>query len=115
MVLFPEGTSSNGDGVLKFKGAIFGAAAVSNAPVQPLCIRYRKVNSENVCHKNRDRIYYYGDISFFPHLLGLFSLKSIEVSLSILPAICTINKDRKLIVEDAYSCIDHCYQKLVEA
>jgi 1-acyl-sn-glycerol-3-phosphate acyltransferase len=38
---FPEGTTSEGDRLLRFYPAMFQAAVLSGAPVQPVAIRYR--------------------------------------------------------------------------
>jgi 1-acyl-sn-glycerol-3-phosphate acyltransferase len=81
VVLFPEGTSSNGDGVLPFRKTFMRSAIQAGVDVVPACIRYTAINGKQVTANNRDRIYYYGDIVFFPHFFNLFRLSSIDVSL----------------------------------
>jgi 1-acyl-sn-glycerol-3-phosphate acyltransferase len=49
VTLFPEGTTSDGEGLLKFQPRLFGAAIDSARPVQPVALRYeRAANGENI-------------------------------------------------------------------
>ena len=48
-VVFPEGTTTGGDTMLKFQPRLFAAAIDSGSPVQPLALRYsRAANGENI-------------------------------------------------------------------
>ena len=87
VVLFPEATTSNGDTVRPFKNSLFNAAIESTSDVLPVCLRYTKLDGEAMGHKNRDRIYYYGGMSFFTHLFRLLSHASVEVELVPLKAL----------------------------
>ena len=87
VVLFPEATSSNGDGLLPFKVALFAVAERSGFAVAPMCICYHAIGGAPITPANRDRLYYYGDISFFPHVLGVPFLGGAEATLEFLPAI----------------------------
>src|SRR5512133_106995 len=87
VTLFPEGTSSNGDSVLPFKGALFSAAEKADVPILPVCIQYQTINGQPLSPLNRDLAYYYGDIEFFPHLMKLFFVKRIEVKVEFLKKI----------------------------
>lgn len=99
ITLFPEGTSSNGDSVLPFKGALFSAAGKKGIDIQPVCIKYLSIDGRPVSPDNRDLVFYYGDIRFFPHLLRLFLVKRIEVSVTWLDQAKTDQKTRKDIVD----------------
>ncbi len=47
--VFPEGTTTEGEGLLKFQPRLFAAALDSGRPVQPLALRYaRAANGENI-------------------------------------------------------------------
>jgi len=57
IVLFPEGTSTNGqEGVLPFHAALFEAAVQAQVPVRPVCLRYT-----TPAGKPEPRAYYWGD------------------------------------------------------
>lgn len=84
VVLFPEGTTSNGDAVHPFKSALFASAIRSGARVLPVCLVYTRINGAPVTPENRDRICYYGGIGFFVHLFRVLGLRSITVQASFL-------------------------------
>jgi len=68
VVLFPEGTSSDGSQVLPFRPALFDAATKAGAYVVSAHMSYDVADgsaASDVC--------YWGSMSFFPHLLRLLS------------------------------------------
>jgi 1-acyl-sn-glycerol-3-phosphate acyltransferase len=87
VILFPEGTTSNGDRVMQFKYPLFDAAVAARADIVPLCLRYTRVNNERLTHRNRDAIFYYGGVTFSQHFPRLLALKSIEVEILPLKSI----------------------------
>ncbi|MGO9127030.1 MAG: lysophospholipid acyltransferase family protein [Terriglobales bacterium] len=73
VVLFPEGTSSDGSQVLPFRPALFDAATKAGANVVSAHISYDVADgsaANDVC--------YWGSMSFFPHLLRLLSRHQIR-------------------------------------
>ncbi len=89
VVLFPEGTTSNGDTVRPFKNSLFTAALSTSTPVLPLCIRYRRMNGKRLHGGDRDAIYYYGDVTFAKHAPRLLALRSLHVECRALEPIET--------------------------
>lgn len=80
VVVFLEGTTSNGDGVLPFKPSFLEVVFQTDKPVLGLCIKYRSFNGRPVDKDIRDMIYYYGDHQLTNHLVKfLVSLKRMEV------------------------------------
>ena len=80
LILFPEGTSSDGRRVLPFKSPLFDAAMHTNSIVQPITIRYTHLNGIPVSYSNRSLFGWYGDMDLAPHLwnalsLGIFTIK----------------------------------------
>jgi 1-acyl-sn-glycerol-3-phosphate acyltransferase len=72
VVLFPEGTSSDGSTVIPFRSPLFEAALQIDEPITPASIRYEADGgcvARDVC--------YWADMTFGPHLLRLLSLKSV--------------------------------------
>lgn len=82
VVLFPEGTSSNGEQVLPFKAGLLESAFKSNARVLPVCLAYEKANGSRLTREMADKVFYYGDMEFLSQLMGLLSLRSITVTLT---------------------------------
>lgn len=77
VVLFAEGTSSDGHKVLPFRSSHLEPVRRSEIPIVPAAIRYELTEgsiSEDVC--------YWGDMTLLPHLIHLFSLPRIFASVS---------------------------------
>lgn len=78
LVLFPEGTSTDGNRVLEFKSALLGAAETtcsglgggpdSAVPVQPVTLAYTKVYGLPLGRHERPVFSWYGDMELAPHL-----------------------------------------------
>jgi 1-acyl-sn-glycerol-3-phosphate acyltransferase len=77
IVLFPEGTSSDGRHVLPFKSSLLEPASRSKHPLSVAFINYSipdgKVG-EDVC--------YWGDMTLAPHLVNLFSKERVTARVS---------------------------------
>src|SRR5208282_5055286 len=64
ILFFPEGTSTNGSQLLRFRSRLFDPAVVAGQPVTAAAIRYVIEDGS----PERD-LCWYGDESFLPHLL----------------------------------------------
>lgn len=82
--VFPEGTSGDGSEVLRFKRPLFRSAIDANAKTSVMCLNYVEINGEAVSTRNRDSLFWYGDMSFLPHLWNFFKCKSVIVELDFL-------------------------------
>src|SRR5262245_12809418 len=89
VLLFPEGTSSNGERLLPFQPVPFAAPLRMGAPIIPITLTYTTVNQQPVSELNRDQIYWYGDMDLVSHLWGLLALRGIGVTVKIHPPIET--------------------------
>lgn len=95
VVIFPEGTTTDGSGpLLPFKTAFFAAAAQKNAMILPVAIRYLSVDGAPADAAAVERIAYYGDMTFLTHLRRILSLKSLEVRLTVLEPVNAAAYDR---------------------
>jgi 1-acyl-sn-glycerol-3-phosphate acyltransferase len=70
IVLFPEGTSSNGLRILPFKSSFFGAAEHDDVVVQPVTLAYRGWWGLPMNWRNRPTYAWYGEMDMIPHLWG---------------------------------------------
>src|SRR5579863_2172798 len=68
LVLFPEGTSSDGNRVLPFKSALLGAADAGAITVQPVSTAYTGIHGIPMGRENRPLFAWYGDMDLVPHL-----------------------------------------------
>jgi 1-acyl-sn-glycerol-3-phosphate acyltransferase len=83
VILFPEGTSGDGKQLGVFKTSFFEAPLKAGCRIVPLAVRYCKVNGKPVTDENKDLVYWYGDMYFFPHLMGVLGLNDIEIEVKI--------------------------------
>ncbi len=106
IVIFPEATSTNGQGVLRFRCPLYNSAIAAQRQILPICLNYKKIDGENLNKENRDKVFWYGSMEFFPHLVGLMKLKTIEVEIEFLDSIKVIeNSDAKTIAESTHGLI----------
>jgi len=89
VAIFPEATSTEGREVLRFRRPLFQAAIDSNVEVLPLCLNYRYINFEPINVFNKDKVFWYGDMTFGKHFWELLKTPRIEADLSLLPVIET--------------------------
>ncbi len=87
VLLFPEGTSTNGETLLPFQSAPFAAALKARAIVLPVTLTYRRIDEQPLSEANRDRVYWYSGMDFMSHLWNLLGVRQIEVSVQVHPAI----------------------------
>lgn len=91
LVLFPEGTSGDGNRVLPFKSTLFRVAdiTVDEQPVtvQPVCMVPVEINGLPVGRLERPLFCWYGDMDMVSHLWALLGLSSVHVTVEFFPAI----------------------------
>ncbi len=75
VVLFPEGTSTNGQTIKEFRKSLFQVAVQAQAPILPICIKYTHIDDKPIDDSNRDLICWYGDMTFAPHFNKLLGRK----------------------------------------
>lgn len=86
LVLFPEGTSNDGNRTLPFKSSMFAAAEprsdderIEGLRVQPVSITYTRLNGMPMGRGLRPFYAWYGDMDLVPHLLDALSLGRVDV------------------------------------
>lgn len=92
LVLFAEGTTSDGRRVLPFRSALVGAAQAASGRnegasyIQPLNIAYPKIGGLPIGRGDHPHIAWHGDMDLVPHLADLLTLPGIECHVTFLPA-----------------------------
>ena len=112
LILFPEGTSSDGNRVLPFKSALLSAAenAAGDAPitVQPVSLAYVRLNGMPIGRLYRPFFAWYGDMEMAPHLWTLLGLGIVTVSVEFhAPMLASAFPSRKALAA-------HCYATIAE-
>ncbi|WP_051540683.1 1-acyl-sn-glycerol-3-phosphate acyltransferase [Ahrensia sp. 13_GOM-1096m] len=86
IVLFPEGTTSDGNFIYPFKSSLFGAlgvgAAAISSPIQPVSVAYNKLCGLPMGRFKRPLAAWPGDIEIVPHLIGVISEPHLGVVVS---------------------------------
>ena len=110
LILFPEGTTSDGSSVLPFKSSIFGIlfagdAEISASAVQPVIIRVLAVDGRAVSSQvDRDGYAFYGDMQAGAHAWGFLRSKGAQIEVRFVDAITAdAALDRKALAQRAYS------------
>lgn len=90
VVLFGEGTSSDGNRVLPFRSALLGGLRDAmeeqgRGYVQPVSIAYRNFHGIPMGRRNRDVAAWYGDMELLPHLWRVVCEGAIDVTVSFGP------------------------------
>ena len=115
MVLFAEGTSSDGNRVLPFRTALIGAAKTAMTAeqtsdqrsdqrvwVQPLSIAYTGIQGMAMGRQHRHLVAWYGDMELMPHLWALMKEGAIDVTLTFgEPIAFDSDANRKQIAAEA--------------
>ena len=84
LIIFPEGTSSDGQSVLPFKSSLFGIVLDAKNPpdIQPFTIELAMVNNHEVSsQEDRDLYTWHGDMTLAPHLWHFAKNKGAKVKL----------------------------------
>jgi lyso-ornithine lipid O-acyltransferase len=92
LVVFPEGTSSDGTDVLPFKSSLFSLAEemarAGSLLVQPVSVVYERLADGRAVTPPLTELYgWYADMDFFPHLLRAFRLRGVTIRIIFHPAI----------------------------
>jgi lyso-ornithine lipid O-acyltransferase len=91
IVLFAEGTSSDGNRVLPFRSALIGAAqkalaSTGSAWVQPVAIAYTRMQGLPMGRQHRPHVAWYGGADLLPHLKRLMGRGGVDVHVVFGPA-----------------------------
>lgn len=87
IMLFPEGTTNDGEHLKSFKSALF-AAAEPPVTLQPVALVYSRIDGKLPRSGRRvDSIAWYGDMTLLPHLWALLGLKRIEATVIFTPPV----------------------------
>ncbi len=90
IIIFPEGTSSDGSKVLKFKSSLFGLMDINEKEkfkLQPISIFYEKLDGTPVNRNFRPFFAWFGNMELLPHAWQFLGLGLSEVKVNFHKAI----------------------------
>lgn len=99
VVLFPEGTSSDGTSVLPFRSALFEGSIGADEPVTAAHLRYDVSDGSP-----QTDVAYWGPMSFLPHLLRLLSRTGVCATIRFAPQARKF-QDRKAAARETHDLV----------
>ena len=100
LLMFPEGTTTDGRCVRTFHGRLLSAAIDSGAHLQPVAIRYLRDGSTDPIAP------FIGDDDLLSHLMRLFSHDTADVEIHLLEPIACLNQERTVLAFRAQQAIE---------
>ena len=100
VLIFPEGTTSDGNRVLEFKSSSFSSVENQNFLIQPIVIVYSHLNGIPINRWLRPMIAWYGDMEFKPHLSKLVGLMSISAKIIYLEPVNTKSFENRKVLSN---------------
>ena len=109
VIIFPEGTSTRGERVERFRPSLLDAAASSGRPVHYGSLSYRTPPRSVPAHLS---VCWWGDMPFFRHLVGLLRLPTIHATL-IFGEEPIRASDRKVLAERLQQAVQRQFQAVI--
>lgn len=99
LIIFPEGTSSDGTNILPFKTSFFEILLNKDIKVQPFTISIMEVDGKTTIDAAiRDRYAWYGDMTLEPHLWAFAKGRGAIIKVTLQkPILSSEFNDRKLL------------------
>ena len=94
MVVFPEGTSSNGETVLPFRASLLAPALRGGYEISIACLCYELDDGDP-----KTEVCYWGGLTFFPHLLNLLGKRQVHATLRFGKFSSTTDDRKELAVQ----------------
>jgi lyso-ornithine lipid O-acyltransferase len=117
LILFPEGTSGDGNHVLPFKSALFSVAFKdAGAPntVQPVSVAYTRLDGLPIGRRLRPYFAWYGDMDLTPHAWHMLGLGTVEVEVEFHPPVSVAEwASRKELSQFCYDTISSGVSRLL--
>ena len=119
VVLFAEGTSSDGNQVLPFKSSLFAAVepngkGATGHVLQTVAIVYTKVNGLPMNRQQRPSVAWYGDMDMVSHAWGVLKGGPLDVHVRFgKPVSMAIVGDRKKLAEHAHQRVRSDFARLL--
>jgi 1-acyl-sn-glycerol-3-phosphate acyltransferase len=112
LILFPEGTSSDGNRTLRFKSALLGVAdlEVDGKPlaVQPVSVAYALLDGIPIGRAFRPFFAWYGDMMLASHMWRMAGLGTVTVAVHFHPPLTAVAcGSRKALAAAAQDAVSH--------
>ena len=113
VVLFAEGTSSDGNRVLPFRSALLGAVEevasrgdAGSVLIQPMAITYTGQHGIPMGRQRRPLVAWYGDLDFMPHIKAFIERGAVDAVVSFgEPVAVSSATDRKAVTRQLETAV----------
>jgi 1-acyl-sn-glycerol-3-phosphate acyltransferase len=115
IILFPEGTNSDGVEMLPFKSSLFAVTdGLPDLVVQPVTIAYTRVNGIPVTRARLPDLAWVGDTELMPHAMTFMGLGRVRAEIIFHPPVRAADfADRKALSRHCEAIISAGYRKLM--
>ena len=115
VILFPEGTNSDGTHVLPFKSSLFAVAeGLDDVLIQPVTIAYTRVNGLPVTRERLPDLAWIGDTELMPHAMAFMALGRVRAEIIFHPAVRPGDfADRKALARHCEAVVAEGYRTLM--
>ena len=116
LILFPEGTTGDGNRLLGFRSALFGLAdaglaGATDLAVQPVTVAYTQQNGMPIGHANRARFAWFGDMPLASHFWSIVRAGRLTVEVHFhAPVEAASFASRKALAGHCFEVIGHGLQ-----
>ena len=107
LLVYPEGTSSNGDTLLPFKSTCFESALVCGCAIQPILTHYHTPQNGVV-------LPWFGDASLLPHIWRVLGLKAIRCQVYIMKSVYPAAAGRKELASQLHDAMELQYRRWID-
>ena len=101
VAVFPEGTTSTGHVLLHFHANLLQAAISSQAPVQPIALRYSDAH-----HPISEAVAFVGDTTILQSLWWVVMADGLRVHVKLLEPVASAGLDRRALSDQLHGCIE---------
>jgi 1-acyl-sn-glycerol-3-phosphate acyltransferase len=107
LILFPEGTSNDGNRVLPFKSSLFAAAGTDGSlPVQPVTVAYTGLDGLPLPRAFRAFYAWYGDMTLAGHLFAVLGLGNATIDVIFHPPVTVADfANRKTLAQHCHTAV----------
>jgi 1-acyl-sn-glycerol-3-phosphate acyltransferase len=115
IILFPEGTNSDGVDMLPFKSSLFAVTdGLPDLVIQPVTIAYTSVNGMPVTRRRLPDLAWVGDTELMPHATSFMALGRVRAEILFHPPVNAADfPDRKALSRHCETVINTGYRKLM--
>jgi len=121
LVLFPEGTTADGNFILPFKSTLFGAARMAldagaeTVYIQPVALSYTRLHGVPLGRYHRLFLSWTGDVGLLPSLLEILSQRAMDAELHFEePVAFASTSSRKDVAREVESSIRKKFRLIIQ-